>query len=285
MSNIFSSETKQQIALKKLLGKSHTKNASEFFNEGKYTGVTSSAEKIFAENITDTPLDNALYATDGIYELVRLKAVPLPESEDVGNVYNAFYLELPDDYEINSTSKKKGEEPFVNGKDLYSTLGRIQLIPYSFGNLYEAKVYKGTSSDTTLGSGVRIPPNDPRLWYLDYYNGILFQEAPPANPNPGSGIPNPNDPLWIEAYIYIGNMISDANYSSVSSLWEYDANNNLQPSNVLDGDTGCWALDMNIRLLNDGEISLTSYTTTTRTDAIDKYFELDDDGNVTIKEE
>jgi hypothetical protein len=281
----FNSDSRQQIALKKLAGKAHTKNEAEFFNESKSSGVTSSAERIFAENVTRSPLDSALYDSDNIYELVRLKAVPAPESLQSRH-YHGFVLQLPDDYESSiSINKNKGTEPFVNAKPLVETLGKIQLIPPSFGLSYEAKLYYGQETDTQIGSGTRIPPNDPRNWYIDYYNGVIFQQDPPQHLDPNDSGDHPQNPLWVDAYIYIGKMISEANYSSVSSLWEYDLENNLQPTNILDGDTGCWALDMNLNLLNDGEVSLVTYTTTTREDAIDKYFELDDDGNVTTKDD
>ena len=274
----FSDASKQQIAIKKLVGKAHTRNDTDFSNEPKSSGVTVSADNVFGQTITGTPSSSALYVNNGIYELVRLKAVAANESTnvDTGRLH-AFYLTLPSDYESNSTQGNAGSTVFVNDQPLFETLGKLQLIPPSFGSGYEAKLFYGTNSDTTQGSGTRIFVTDARNWYVDYFNGVIFQENPPTNAA--------QDPLWVEAYVYIGDMASVSHASSLSSLWEPDPNNsnNLMPTNVLDGNTGCFALDMNIYLLEDNTIALSSYTTTTRDDAVDKYFEIDSNGNVVPK--
>ena len=76
----------------------------------------------------------------------------------------------------------------------------MQLIPTSFSNSYEAKpFYDGTGAK---GSGTQIPILDARDWYLDYFNGILFQQDPP-----GTGDHSEN-PDYVEAYLYIGDMLN-----------------------------------------------------------------------------
>ena len=274
----FSDASKQQIAIKKLVGKAHTRNDTDFSNEPKSSGVTVSADNVFGQTITGSPSSSALYVNNGIYELVRLKAVAANESTnvDTGRLH-AFYLTLPSDYESNSTHENAGSGYFVNNQALFESLGKLQLIPPSFGTGYEAKLFYGTVSDTSQGSGTRIFVTDARNWYVDYFNGVIFQENPPTNAS--------EDPLWVEAYVYIGDMASVSHAPSLSSLWEPDPadSNNLMPTNVLDGDTGCFALDMNIYLLEDNTIALSSYTTTTRDDAVDKYFEIDSNGNVVPK--
>ena len=66
-----------------------------------------------------------------------------------------------------------------------------------------------------------------------------------------------------------------------TSLWEIDPDdsNNLVPTNILDGDTGLFALDFNTTLDN-GNIETVQYTMTNRSYGNDKYFEFDGDGNV-----
>lgn len=68
-----------------------------------------------------------------------------------------------------------------------------------------------------------------------------------------------------------------------ASLWEIDSvfDDSLTPTNVLDGDTGLFAIDFNE--FTDIDVTLypySQYTMTNRREAADKYFEFDSDGNV-----
>ena len=215
-----SSSSKENISLKKLVGKAHTSNALEAFNESKTTGLTLSTTSIFAETISTTPDNTNLYdITDGTVEYVRLVATELPESL-VNGKYHAFKLSLPADYINDSSNPKKDTLSFKNSQDLNTSIGKLQLVPPQFSDSYEAKVYYG--GDETKENGTRIPLLDDRSWYLDYFNGILFQETPPDNAN--------ENPSHVEAYIYIGNMASteiangsvDLSTSSVGDLSDVD---------------------------------------------------------------
>jgi len=196
-----SSSSKENISIKKLVGKAHTSNALEAFNESKSTGITISASSVIANAIPSTPTSTNLYdITSSVVEYVRLVATPLNESI-VDGKYHAFKLSLPSDYasEGNSSNESAGSAPFINSQDLFASNGSLQIIPPSFADAYEAKVYYG--GDGTKGSGTRIPLLDNRSWYLDYFNGILFQEVPPDN--------EAQNPEYVEAYIYIGQMASE----------------------------------------------------------------------------
>jgi hypothetical protein len=65
------------------------------------------------------------------------------------------------------------------------------------------------------------------------------------------------------------------------SLWEIDLedSDNLVPTNILDGDTGLFALDMNL-IIDENTLQTSQYTMSNRSTAVDKYFEFDSDGNV-----
>ena len=230
-----SSSSKENISLKKLVGKAHTSNALEAFNESKTTGLTLSTSSIFAESISTTPTSTNLYdITSDTVEYVRLVATALPESL-VSGKYHAFKLSLPADYETNSSNAKAGTISFLNSQDLNSSVGKLQLVPPSFADGYEAKVYYG--GDGTKGNGTRIPLLDDRSWYLDYFNGILFQEVPPDNAN--------QNPSHVEAFIYIGNMAStqienasiDLTSSSVGEL------SNVDITGIQDGQVLKWDAD------------------------------------------
>lgn len=273
----FTGDSKQQISLKKLAGKAHTKNEAEFFNESKSSGLTVSSETVFGQTIPPDPSSASLYTkTNDIVEYIRLPLIDLPESLQ-GGKYHGFAAKLPAAYEASSQNELSGSGEFVSNKEIHSTKGVIQFVPPSFGDSYEVKVYYG-GSETVKDSGTRVPVLDPRNWYFDYFNGVLFQQNPPTDPA--------QNPDYIEAYVYIGKMASTSLASSLSSLWEVDPNdaNNLIPTNTLDGDTGLFALDFNLTLDNQNIINLVKYTTTERDDARDKFFEFDENGNVTPKE-
>lgn len=70
---------------------------------------------------------------------------------------------------------------------------------------------------------------------------------------------------------------------SDTSLWEEDVNdsNNLIPTNVIDGNTGLFAMDFSPTFGDNGNILESSqYTMTNRSNGGDKYFEFDSEGNV-----
>ncbi len=72
---------------------------------------------------------------------------------------------------------------------------------------------------------------------------------------------------------------------SDTSLWQEDdtLTNCLIPTNIIDGDTGLFAMDFSgfSEILVDGhQIEISQYTMTNRLSVGDKYFEFDSDGNV-----
>lgn len=271
----FTSDSKQQISLKKLVGKAHTKNEAEFFNESKASGITISFDKVIGEPIPSPPSSPSVYDIhQDVVEYVRCPVVALPESIQNGK-YHGFALKLPAAYQTGSSNPEAGSGSFLNDTEIHSTLGNIQLISTAYGALYEAKVFYG--GDTVNGGGTRIPVLDNRNWYLDYYNGILFQQTPPTDAA--------ENPSYVEVFVYIGKMASQK-ASSLSSMWEPDPNdsNNLIPTGIIDGDTGLFAADFNIELLDNNIIDTFKYTATNRTDAQDLYFEFDSNGNIVPKE-
>jgi hypothetical protein len=66
------------------------------------------------------------------------------------------------------------------------------------------------------------------------------------------------------------------------SLWEIDPldSNNLVPTNILDTQTGLFALDLNTFVDVEGFIINSQYTMTNRHNAVDRHFEFDSDDNV-----
>ena len=265
-----SSSSKENISLKKLVGKSHTSNSLEAFNENKTTSLSLSTSSIFAETIPTAPGSTDLYdSTDNVVEYVRLVATALPESL-VNGKFHAFKLSLPDDYVDSSSNPKKDTLSFNDNEDLHSSIGKLQLIPPQFSDSYEAKVYYG--GDGTKSNGTRIPLLDERSWYLDYFNGILFQEIPPDNAN--------ENPSHVEAYIYIGNMASteiangsvDLSTSSVGDLSDVDIAG-IQDGQILKWDADAAGGAKFVPSADGGNGSSFSADTST-------LWALDDDGNL-----
>ena len=178
------SSSKENIALKKLVGKAHTSNTLEAFNENKPTSITLSTSTIFSDSIPENPSSSSLYeVTNNTVEYVRLVATKIQESQ-VSGKFHAFKLSLPEAYydstdpakqESNNTSKR-GTSVFISNQDLYSSMGKLQLVPESFSNSYQVKSYY--NGNTSLNNGTRIPLLDQSNWYLDYFNGILYQQDP-----------------------------------------------------------------------------------------------------------
>jgi len=193
-----SDTTKINISIKKLSGKAQTSNDKDLANEGLPTGLTLSSETIFGDVIPTNPSKASLYATTGgAVEYLRLSASFIPGT-DTASGRHGFSLQLPDDYEANSSNSKKGTYPFLNSQIIYITSGSLQLVPTSFSMDYESIPYHSASNVQT-----QIPVLDARDWNLDYFNGIFFQQDPPA-----TGDSNQN-PRYVDAFLYIGASVKD----------------------------------------------------------------------------
>ena len=194
----YDAKTERLISLKKLAGKAQTSNDKGLANEGLPSGLTVSAESVFGEPISTAPSNTSLYAITGKSEYLRLQSIFVAGS-DTSSGRHGFELKLPSDYEANSSNPLAGTYPFINNQSINITSGSLQLIPPSFSSTYEAKPYYGGTS--TKDSGTQIPLLDPRDWYLDYFNAIFFQQDPP-----GSG-DHSNNPDYVEAFLYVGEML------------------------------------------------------------------------------
>jgi len=190
----YDAKTQRLISLKKLAGKAQTSNDKDLANEGLPSGLTLASNTIFGEAITTSPSPAALYTITGQVEYIRFPSTFIAGSDTVSGRHG-FELKLPSDYEANSTNTKAGTYPFINDQVVNITSGSLQLVPPSFATAYEAKPYYGGTS--AKDSGTQIPVLDARDWYLDYFNGVFFQQDPP-----GTG-DHANNPDYVEAYLYI----------------------------------------------------------------------------------
>ncbi len=195
----YDAKTERLIALKKLAGKAQTSNDKGLSNEALPSGLTVSSETAFGEPITTNPTDTLLYDITGIAEYVRFESTFIAGS-DTSSGRHGFELKLPADYESNSSNPLAGAYPFLNGQSINITSGVLQLIPPSFATAYMGKPFYGGTS--AKDSGTQIPLLDVRDWYLDYFNGVFFQQDPP-----GTG-DHANNPDYLQGFLYIGEMLN-----------------------------------------------------------------------------
>ena len=257
--------SKEFISLKKLQGKAHTSNNKDLANEALSTGLTVSSNTIFSSDIPASPTSTHFAISGGSVQFVRLSASFINGSDTVAGRH-AFQLSLPDDFETPSGATnnlgKKGSGVFVDGQVVNTTKGALQLVPPSYGDAYEAKPFKYVDG---TGDPTQIPVLDARDWYIDYFNGILFQQDPP-----GTG-DHADNPRLVDAYIYVGDFVSDtlagssgdgdkgAEYIVLSATGSLSNERVLTPGTGLDltdgGAGGNLTLDVDISEFSDVQIA------------------------------
>ena len=190
MSTALTDTSKLLISFKKVLGKAQTSNTKGVSNEGIGSNISMGASTIFGYE-PPTPVSSSYYTIlGGVAEKVSLVATPIAGTKDESGLYQAFALSLPADYQANSSNPNKGSGFYLNGQVLNETTGTLQIIPSSFGSEYTALAFHTSSTPT------QIPALDARDWVLDYFNGIFFQQDPPADSD--------ENPAFVDAFIYIG---------------------------------------------------------------------------------
>ena len=206
----YSAKTERLISIKKLSGKAQTSNDKGLINEGLPSGLTVSFETVFGEGVPTTAnqTSDSLYtiltasglAGNGQVEYVRFASSFIAGTVDDSGGRQGFELKLPSDYESNSKNPLAGTYPYINDQTVNITSGSLQMIPPSFAIGFEARPFYGGTG--AKDSGTRIYLTDVRDWYLDYFNGVMFQQDPP-----GAGDHSDN-PDYVQGYLYIGNYLS-----------------------------------------------------------------------------
>jgi hypothetical protein len=204
---------------KKLVGRAHTSNLKFDGEEEIGSNVQSSTEILFGEPVPDDP-NLSLYVVQGIedgpgtVEWITFELVPIDdsiydatspgggagsdpgESSQISGVH-AYKFVLPSNYESVSSNSNAGGGIFDNGKVLYETLGKIQLVPPFYSNQrpnpYTVRLYRDNGSG---GVGTQIPLFDNVDWSVDYYSGILFLQDYDAT----------KIPKFARAFAYVGKM-------------------------------------------------------------------------------
>lgn len=229
-----STGTKLEIASKRLDGKAYTNPGTPAASEEIASLVQLSSNAVFY----DQPPQNSIVPTSpSTYTLVSASLGGKPIAEYIefdltsdflngnfptttattpallpttdasaGSVYSyqhIFLAKLPTDYIASSNNPKKNTGFFTNGTFLTGSGFSLQLIPPSFGVLYTAKLYNGSTE---------IAANDPVDWNLDYSTGVVLVQDRTGT-LAGSTVPTK-----LRAYLYIGDYTSTTISNLSSSL-------------------------------------------------------------------
>lgn len=180
-------QSKANYAFKILLGKSHTGNNKELFNEGIASSIILNAQRIWANPIYPDPLD--IQNAQSVSELVTLN-LSLVSGSNIA--YEATIgATVP-------TSLVGKTNPLTLAEyQPYDRVGNI--IPDSYGQDFRPIL---------KNNGVEVPPGAAADWFLDFFAGVITQENDTDSPllNLVNGT--------LECYMYIGKFVSEAITSS-----------------------------------------------------------------------
>ena len=193
----FTDQTKANIAYKLALGKIHTNNGRESFNEPEGTLPISMGQFSWAEKFHAT--DPAHASNAGIVSsLLTLKLTAVSGTDGTGTPSAYFcYLDstVPADL-VGKINPRTGVAYAANDR-----IGNI--IPASAGAEYRPKLFNGATETTPLDSSD---------WFIDCFAGVVTQETdvPASMINYGST-------GTVQAYVYIGKTVSEAVSGAVAA--------------------------------------------------------------------
>ncbi len=169
----FSDQTKREISFKKLVGRDHTSNAKEFFEEFPGGGFNVHADEVWSGTI---PLTAPAFTTSVVKVFTDLAL-----TEDV------------------TVDDQRGWEA------LDSAIRLRDWIPPKFGQTYTVRLF----SDDGYGSlGEEIASGDPINWFFDYETGFLAIENAFTTGRPAPDLPTIITPFHIQGFLYQGETVS-----------------------------------------------------------------------------
>lgn len=182
--------TKANIAYKLALGRAHTNNSREFFNEPENSQALVMAQNAWASAIH--PTDPADPSNAGVVSsLITLNLMPVSGTDSTGKA-SAYVCVLGAVVPTDLVDKINPRTSAV-----YAPFDRVGfLIPSFVGAAYTPKLYK---------NGVETTPLDASDWYIDCYAGIITQETdvPAVMIDYSTG-------GTVDAYVYIGKTVAEA---------------------------------------------------------------------------
>ena len=212
-------------AAKKLLGKAHTSNLKEIYNETIPSNIQLNTSTIFGEAIPTVVSRNQLYGqfSASLGASATVEFVEFYVQSIAGTSYDAndgtfgdvgfaggdeaqsagahgYELVLTSSYESTSSNSAAGTGFFVNNQVVHQSNGKLQLINPQFGpqsnNKYDLEIFTGHPED----GGLKIPTTSPIDYLVDYFNGTIFVQD----------FKNSAVPKYARGYIYIGKFANTA---------------------------------------------------------------------------
>jgi hypothetical protein len=229
-------KSKASYAYKALLGKSHTSNDRELYNESIASGIILSGNRIFGDEINSNPSD--ISNTNIVSELLTLILEPVlgSDTQTIG-VHLAYRTKLNSTVPTSLVGKINPLTKIAYAPNDY--VGNI--IPQSFGDSFRPLLFSDTSAT------IEIPPSSAADWFIDCFSGIVVQEtdAPFDLNNNGR----------VKAYVYIGKFINESIKSSGSKPTLLDKN--LTPINVANINGATSGLTISATPVSDGYVEVT----------------------------
>lgn len=188
-------KSKASSAFKLLQGKAHTSNLNELANEAIASGVTMSAQRIFADAINPTPGHASNTGIVSAEVILVLEAVAGSDTGQIGTP-RAYRTKLGGSVPASLVGKTN---PLTNAPyAINDYIGGI--IPQSFGTDFRPRLYSDAAAT------VEIPPSSAADWFIDCFAGIVTQEGQDEGASGFTLGANGR----VRAYIYIGQFVSEA---------------------------------------------------------------------------
>jgi hypothetical protein len=187
--------SKASSAFKLLQGKAHTSNLNELANEAISSGITMSAQRIFAENIHPTPNNSSNVGIVSAEIVLVLEAVSGSDTNQVGTP-RAYRTKLGGSVPASLVGKIN---PVTNA--VYAINDYVgSIIPQSFGVDFRPRLYSDAAAT------VEIPPSSAADWFIDCFAGVVTQEGQSEGASGFTLGANGR----VRAYVYVGDFVSDA---------------------------------------------------------------------------
>jgi hypothetical protein len=238
------------IAFKRLAGnKSYTNPTFTAGVEKIGSNIQASSDILFGEKIPTSPGNTAAAtpfdtASGGVIQLVTFDLIAIGDSQydadasgigsntsnafdqvdsNAGLTTHSFALHFPSNYESqagsnsdgNSQNPKAGTGFFKNNLALTGSGGSVQIVPPLYGSDYAPTIKNE--------GGVALTSADAQDFYLDTFAGVLVRQ---------DGDNGTNVPKTIDAYVYIGKMVSESLVAEPSTLQSVTDNGNQTTNNV-----------------------------------------------------
>lgn len=239
------------IAFKRLAGnKSYTNPTFTAGVEKIGSNIQASSDILFGEKIPTSPGNTANAtpfdtASGGVIQLVTFDLIAIGDSvydadasgigsntsnafdqvdSNAGLTTHSFALHFPSDYESNNGSNSSGvsQNPkagtgfFKNNLALTGSGGSVQIVPPLYGSDYAPTIKRE--------DGVALTSADAQDFYLDTFAGVLVRQ---------DGDNGTNVPKTIDAYVYIGKMVSESLVGELPTLQTVTNTGNQTTNDVI----------------------------------------------------